>query len=133
MVRLFRSPLALGALALLLLLGLAQPHAQAQVPPCGHKILCPPFIAPTPKPPRTMYKWVCPPLISNSAQMEHYGYYSSCWRPWPEPADLSHCPCPPGAVLPPPPPPRPSADRQADEELPPPTPLPKGEEKKPNL
>ena len=27
--------------------------------------------------------------------LKHYGYYPTCWRPWPFPTNYSHCPPPP--------------------------------------
>jgi hypothetical protein len=43
----------------------------------------------------------CPRPICDPCHLEHYGYYQTCWAPWPFPPDWSHCPVPPpGAVLP---------------------------------
>jgi hypothetical protein len=42
--------------------------------------------------------------VCDPCTLEHFGYYATCWAPWPYPPDWSHCPTPPpGAVLPPPP------------------------------
>jgi hypothetical protein len=42
------------------------------------------------------YKCVCPKPICNPCDMEHYGYYHTCWHPWPFAPDYSHCPAPGG-------------------------------------
>ena len=49
------------------------------------------------------FKRACPRPVCDPCHLEHYGYYQTCWAPWPYPPDWSHCPTPPpGAVLPPP-------------------------------
>ena len=36
--------------------------------------------------------------------LPHYGYYQTCWHPWPFPPDWSHCTVlPPGELVPHPP------------------------------
>jgi hypothetical protein len=51
------------------------------------------------------YKCVCPKPICNPCNLEHFGYYPTCWQPWPFPPDYSHCPnynCAMAAAGPPP-------------------------------
>jgi hypothetical protein len=63
----------------------------------------PPFIHHYEGPPKLKYKKACPRPVCDPCNLEHYGYYQTCWAPWPFPPDWSHCPVPPpGAVLPPP-------------------------------
>jgi hypothetical protein len=52
-------------------------------------------------PPKLKFKKACPRPVCDPCTLEHYGYYQTCWAPWPFPPDWSHCPVPPpGAVLP---------------------------------
>jgi hypothetical protein len=71
---------------------------------CGCKGPCPPpYIHLFEGPPRIKFKRACPRPVCDPCHLEHYGYYQTCWHPWPYPPDWSHCPCPPpGAALPPP-------------------------------
>ena len=76
--------------------------------------------------PSIKFKCGCARPVCDPCSLQHYGYYATCWQPWPYPADYSHCQTPPpGALLPPPayPPytPRAPQDRRdtiKDEELP---------------
>ena len=70
---------------------------------CGGKVPCPPpFIWYSEGPPRIKFKHACPRPVCNPCQVEHAGYFQTCWTPWPFPPDWSHCPTPPPVVLPPP-------------------------------
>jgi hypothetical protein len=40
------------------------------------------------------FKCGCPKPVCNPCSLEHFGYYQTCWRPWPFAADLSHCTAP---------------------------------------
>jgi hypothetical protein len=63
---------------------------------CWHK--CPsPYGHCQEGPPRLRFKCGCPKPVCDPGSLEHYGYYQTCWRPWPFPSDMSHCP----EVLPP--------------------------------
>jgi len=63
----------------------------------------PPYFWYTEGPPRLRFKKACPRPVCDPCNLEHYGYYQTCWRPWAYPPDWSHCPVPPpGVVLPPP-------------------------------
>ena len=31
--------------------------------------------------------------------MPHWGWYETCWTPWPWPANFAHCPMPPPATF----------------------------------
>jgi hypothetical protein len=59
---------------------------------CHH---CPKTVFCRPKPPCIKYKCVCPKPICPCCEIENYGYYPTCWHPWPFPPNYSHCPCPP--------------------------------------
>jgi len=54
-------------------------------------------------PPRLKFKCACPRPVCEPCKLEHFGYYPTCWNPWPYPPDWSHCRTPPpGVMLPPP-------------------------------
>ncbi len=77
------------------------------------------------KPPRIKFKRVCPKPVCNPCDIEGYGYYPTCWRPWAYPPNYGHCPVPPPGVLASQPPPlvvHPGVGPGAspDETLPPP-------------
>lgn len=142
MVRLLRFAQALGYLTPLLFLVLDQSQAQAEFTIFGRAFCCPKTYFHPPRVPKIRFLWICPPVTCDPSELEHYGVYPSCWRPFPYPADHSHCPCPQGCVLPPSmlapgsvlpqgPAPEPGPDRQVDEPLPPPTRLPPREEMEP--
>ncbi len=65
---------------------------------------CPPWVVHYYEgPPRLKFKKACPRPVCDPCYLPHYGYYQTCWAPWPFPPDWSHCSAPPpGAVLPPP-------------------------------
>lgn len=74
--------------------------AQAQINVFGHEIFCgkTPFCLP--KPPKLKWYCVCPVKpVCNPCELENYGYYPSCWRPWLQQVNYSHCPVPPPTVL----------------------------------
>ncbi len=50
---------------------------------------------------RPCIKWhcVCPKPVCNPCDIEGYGYFPTCWRPWAYPPDYRHCPVPPPGVL----------------------------------
>ncbi len=55
-------------------------------------------------PPKIKFKKGCPrPVCPPGCETPNWGYYQSCWRPWPWPPDWSHCPypVPAAAVVPP--------------------------------
>ena len=60
-------------------------------PSCG---CCPkPFVWWSERPPKIKFKCACPRPVCNPCELEHYGYYQTCWCSWPYPPDLRHCPC----------------------------------------
>jgi hypothetical protein len=66
---------------------------------CSHQV-CPPYYNHcTEGPPKIKFKCGCPKPVCGPCTLEHYGYYPTCWRPWPFPPDLSHCPGPPPDAL----------------------------------
>lgn len=40
----------------------------------------------------------CPKPVCNPCEMPNWGYYQTCWTPWPWPPDWSHCPVQPPAA-----------------------------------
>jgi hypothetical protein len=45
--------------------------------------------------PRIRYSCTCPKPVCPPCELQHWGYYETCWRAWPWPPDWSHCPVPP--------------------------------------
>jgi len=92
-----------GLLSAALVAGLAfAPAAVAQeCDSCG-KGRCPPhFKYHYEGPPKIKFKHGCPRPICDPCYLPHYGYFPTCWHPWPFPPDWSHCAVPPpGALLP---------------------------------
>ncbi len=39
----------------------------------------------------------CPRPVCNPCALPNFGYFQTCWTPWPLPPDWSHCPVPPPA------------------------------------
>jgi hypothetical protein len=35
----------------------------------------------------------CARKVCDPCNLEHAGYYHTCWQPWPWPADYRHCHC----------------------------------------
>ncbi|MGH7173137.1 MAG: hypothetical protein ACRELG_22880 [Gemmataceae bacterium] len=61
-------------------------------------LFCPKTVFCRPKPPCIKYKRVCPKPICSCGEMENFGYYPTCWHPWPFPPNYCHCPVPPTIV-----------------------------------
>ena len=91
---------------------------------CQSEWCCPKYCFTIEKPPRIVFKTICPKPVCNPCDIEGYGYYPTCWRPWAYPPNYNHCPVPPPGVLASQPPPlvvAPSAPGASHEEaLPPP-------------
>lgn len=51
------------------------------------------------RPPCIHWHHGCPKPICNPCDLPHWGYYQTCWTPWPWPNDYSHCPVPPPAAF----------------------------------
>jgi hypothetical protein len=79
------------------------PAAASQHP--GFKVKCPPpYYHVYEGPPCLKFKKGCPRPVCDPCELPHFGYYQSCWTPWPYPPDWRHCPYPtPSDMLPPPP------------------------------
>jgi hypothetical protein len=54
-------------------------------------LCCPAPKATVTRTPHFHYKCVCPKPACDLCSLEHYGYYPTCWHPWPFPPDYSHC------------------------------------------
>ena len=78
-----------------------QAHAAFSTGNCGGpRVPCPPpFCHVTEGPPCIKYKKGCPRPICDPCHLEHFGYYPTCWSPWPYPPNWSHCPYPTASVM----------------------------------
>jgi hypothetical protein len=100
-----RSPRLLAVLFVpwLVAAGLALPAraGDGSCSTCGSLIplFCPVTTFCRPRPPHIHWKCVCPKPICNPCELPHYGYYHTCWHPYPFPPDYSHCEAPPPEVL----------------------------------
>jgi hypothetical protein len=64
---------------------------------CG---LCPPCFKHCQEgPPRVWMRCGCARPVCDPCNLEHAGYYHTCWQPWPWPPDYSHCHCPPPCAM----------------------------------
>jgi len=50
------------------------------------------------RPPCIKFHHGCPRPTCNPCQMPTWGYFQTCWTPWPWPPDWSHCPVTPPAA-----------------------------------
>jgi hypothetical protein len=76
-----------------ILLGFAPPTFGEGWLSCRQK--CPPpFVHCQEGPPRLRFKCACPKPVCDPCNLDHYGYYQTCWRPWSFPPDARHCPDP---------------------------------------
>jgi hypothetical protein len=66
---------------------------------------CPKYTFFIEKAPKICFKMICPKPICDPCEVEGYGYYSTCWRPFATPPNYEHCPVPPPGALASPPPP----------------------------
>jgi hypothetical protein len=56
---------------------------------------CPPaFLHRQEGPPCLKFRTRCPKPVCNPCELQHYGYFATCWHAWPFPPDYSHCPYP---------------------------------------
>ncbi len=86
---------------------------------CHSEWCCPKYCFTIEKPPCIKYARVCPKPVCNPCDIEGYGYYPTCWRPWAYPPDYRHCPVPPpGALADQPPPLAEGPGIASDETLP---------------
>ncbi len=49
--------------------------------------------------PHIHYTRGCPHPICNPCDLPHWGFYETCWTPYPWPANFAHCPTPPPATF----------------------------------
>lgn len=90
------SSLALLLAPCLMFSALSGPAAAAECLHCPKTTFCRPLE------PRIRYKSVCPKPICDPCSMENYGYYPTCWHPWPFPPNYGHCEVPPTTMTAPP-------------------------------
>jgi hypothetical protein len=50
-------------------------------------------------PPHIHWSHGCPHPICNPCDLPHWGFYETCWNPWPFPPNWTHCPTPPPAAM----------------------------------
>lgn len=50
-------------------------------------------------PPRVHWTRGCPRPICNPCDLPNWGYFETCWSPWPFPPNWAHCPVPPPAAF----------------------------------
>jgi hypothetical protein len=66
--------------------------------PCVSTHHCPPPFKYTYEgAPHIHFQRGCPHPICNPCDLPHWGYFDTCWTPWPYPPNWSHCPVPPPA------------------------------------
>src|SRR5262249_6046406 len=66
---------------------------------CG-KAPCPPFYKHHYEgAPKIKFKRACPRPICNPCNLPHYGYFGSCWHPWPFPRNECACDLPQPTIL----------------------------------
>ena len=67
---------------------------------CCQKHHCPPPLKHClERPPRIHYQHGCPKPICCPCDQPNWGYFQTCWTPWPWPPDWSHCPVTPPAAF----------------------------------
>jgi hypothetical protein len=66
----------------------------AQLPCAGCSLsCCPPYYPHVQEgPPRICIKGGCSRPVCVPCNAPHWGYFQTCWRPWPWPPNWSHCP-----------------------------------------
>ena len=61
---------------------------------------CPPaFKICSEGPPRLHWTTGCPHPVCNPCDLPHWGFYETCWSPWPFPPNWTHCPVMPPAAM----------------------------------
>ena len=57
---------------------------------CWHR--CPPpYVHWAEGPPRLWFRCASPRPVCDPCNLEHHGYYPTCWRPWSFTNELNHC------------------------------------------
>ena len=51
------------------------------------------------RPPVICIRCGCPRPVCNPCALPNFGYFQTCWSPWPLPPDWSHCKVPPPAAF----------------------------------
>jgi len=59
----------------------------------------PPFHHCMERPPCIRIHVGCPRPVCNPCNLPNFGYFQTCWTPWPLPPDWSHCKVPPPAAM----------------------------------
>ncbi len=79
--------------------GLALPARAGDGCCCPPGIFCPVTTFCRIRQPCIKWKCTCPKPICDPCNLEHYGYYPTCWHPWPFPPDYTCCRVPPNSVV----------------------------------
>jgi hypothetical protein len=66
---------------------------------CGPGIFCPVTKFCQIRPPCIKWKCTCPKPVCDPCNLDHYGYYPTCWHAWPFPPDYTCCRLPPNGVV----------------------------------
>src|SRR5262245_34934694 len=96
-----RKILAAGALCLAAAAALVASRAQALPPEgfcCQHYHCPPPYYHCAERGPCICIHKGCPKPVCNPCDLYQWGYYETCWRPWPYPPEWGHCPVQPYAA-----------------------------------
>ena len=67
-------------------------HGQLRV--VGARCCCPKICFPLEKPPCIKFKCICPKPVCEPCNLDGYGYYATCWHPWPYPPNCGYYPAP---------------------------------------
>jgi hypothetical protein len=68
--------------------------------PCATSHHCPPAFHYRPEgAPNICWGHACPRPICPPCELPHWGFYETCWNPWPFPPNWTHCPTPPPAAF----------------------------------
>lgn len=73
-------------------------HCGSCAPHCQRFHCPPPLVHCQEGPPKIKVKKGCPRPICCPCDLPNFGYFQTCWTPWPVPPDWSHCPVPPPAA-----------------------------------
>ncbi len=65
---------------------------------CNHRHCPPAFKHCQEGPPHIHFGHGCPHPVANPCDLPNWGYYETCWNPWPFPPNWNHCPAPPPAA-----------------------------------
>jgi hypothetical protein len=65
----------------------------------GFGLFCPITVFCKPRQPFVWYRCICPQRVCPCCGLDNFGYYPTCWEPWPYPPNYAHCHVPPAAAF----------------------------------